>query len=93
MPNDTAAPIVPGTVEKKTFDCQRMWSKRQKSCVLTIARFVCVLEDLAARHVAYAVAQEGAGRDDGLFGAAGDVGGDEGPGEEEGEDVWDGDEV
>ena len=70
--------MVPGTVEKKKKHPTVSASghkafKKSLRCVLTIARFVRVLEDLAARHVAHAVAEEGAGRDDGLFGAAGDV--------------------
>ena len=48
---------------------------------------VFALEDLRATHIADAVAEEGGGGDEGFLGAAGDVGRDEGPGEEEGEDV------
>lgn len=48
---------------------------------------VLALEDLRPAHIADAVAEEGGGGDEGFLGAAGDVGRDEGPGEEEGEDV------
>jgi hypothetical protein len=89
-PNATPAPMVPGTTISLAQKCQSAATTKHR---LTITWCICFLEDLTSRHVSHTIAQEGCGRDDGLFGASGDVGWDQSPGQEKRKHVGHGDQV
>lgn len=71
----------PRTNQHKFHSQTNTSANRARNITRRIRRF----ENLTAAHISHAVAHERRGGDDGFFGPSGHVGGDECPGEKEGE--------